>query len=165
MSQNIRLTIFSVVVILNLACNKKDFLDDKPTSNLVQPSTLSDIQAMLDYIDYSNIGGMNQTPATADLCSDIFYMTTTIWQSRNAIEKNAYVWENDIWGGQSGIGDWNIPYKQIFTANLVLEELNKILPNSSSQSTWNYVKAQALFHRAYAFYHLSQIFCPVFDSL
>jgi hypothetical protein len=153
-----RLAGILATIALLPACSKDNFLDTKPSSNLVVPSTLSDFQAILD-----NDGVMSQTPGLGEVSADNYYLTYAFWQGLDSKEQNAYTWAADIYQGQGGVDDWNIPYKQVFYANIVLDGL----PNVSKDSNlvmWETVKGEALFLRAYAFFNLAQIFAPVYDS-
>jgi len=143
-----------------LSCHKKDFLNEKPSSDLFVPSTLQDFQALLD-----NYTVMSETPVLGELSADNFYITSVdYWQTLSLKERNAYIWAQDIYGGIGNIGDWNLPYQQVFYANVVLEGINKVAITSSNTQQWNTIKGWALFVRAYAFYNLAQVFAPVYDS-
>jgi hypothetical protein len=63
------------------------------------------------------------------------------------------------------VQDWDIPYSQVFYANVVLEGLEKIMPDSSSQVQWNTLEGEALFTRAFAFFNLAELFAPPYDSV
>jgi len=152
--------LFALSVLIIVACNKNAFLNAKPTSNLVVPSTLTDFQALLD-----NYNIMAETPALGELSSDEYYLTDDFWQSLSLKkEQNAYVWAEDVYQGQGNVADWNLPYQQVFYANVVLEGLEKVHPTPEQQTDYNALKGAALFIRAYAFYNLAQIFAPIYDS-
>jgi hypothetical protein len=142
-----------------LSCNKS-FLDESPSSELFVPSTLEDFQALLD-----NEKIMNETPTLGELCADNFYISQTTWSALNLPkEKNAYVWESDIFKGQGDIPDWNVPYRQVFYANIVLDGLPKVDVTNSNEENWKAIKGAALFARAHAFYQVAQLFAPVYSS-
>lgn len=142
------------------SCGKSSFLDKKPNSDLVIPSTLADFQALLD-----NTGVMNVTPALGELSADNLYLDYSFWLPLDAKEHNAYIWAPDIFNGQGNVDDWDLPYEQVFYANVVLEGLPKVMVDSSNQQDWNALKGAALFMRAYAFYNVAQIFAPAYDSM
>jgi hypothetical protein len=141
------------------SCSKNHFLDKKPNSDIITPSTLSDFQALLD-----NTGVMGVTPALGELSADNFYLDYSFWLPLDAKQHNAYIWAPDIFNGQGNVDDWNLPYQQVFYANVVLDGLPKMRPDSSNQQDWNALKGAALFMRAYAFYNVAQIFAPAYDS-
>jgi hypothetical protein len=73
-------------------------------------------------------------------------------------ERNSYIWAKDIFAGQPG-ADWNIPYQQVFYANLVLDGLKNIPADSAA-----ILRGEALFHRAFAFYNLAQEFAAPYHA-
>ena len=140
---------------------KKDFLDKKPSTDLVVPSTLGDFRALLD-----NENVMGQTPGLGELSSDDYYLNYIYWKTKTSTkEHNAYVWAKDIYEGQNNVDDWDLPYQQVFYANVVLEGLQRITADSGGDAQeWRALKGTAFFTRAYAFYNLAQVFGPVYDS-
>src|SRR5688572_12123528 len=84
-----------ILVSALLSCNKKKFLDEKPDSQFVTPSTLHDFRALLN-----NERVMSETPVLGELSSDNYYMSGNFWQNLNTKEKNAYVWAKDIYHGE-----------------------------------------------------------------
>jgi hypothetical protein len=144
---------------LMISCNKNNFLNKKPSSDLVVPSTLMDFQALLD-----NDLVMQETPELGELSTDDFYLDSGVWQNLDVKEHNAYVWASDIYGGQGGVEDWDDPYQQVFYANVVLDGLPNVMVNSSNAQMWNSLQGTAYFIRAYAFYNLAQLFAPVYNS-
>jgi len=141
------------------SCHKQDFLGKNPNSTLIVPTTLSDFQSLLD-----NDQVMNQVPALGDLSADNYYMSDDLWPTVGTRVENAYIWKPDIFGGQGSDEDWNIPYQQVYYANVVLDGLEKVKTDNSNLATWNNVKGQALFTRAFAFYNIAQLFAPTYDD-
>ena len=144
-----------------LSCSKSSFLDKKPNTDFIIPTTLPDFQALLD-----NDAVMGRTSALGELSADNLYLRDTFWQGLDAKEHNAYIWApGDIFNGQGQQDDWDLPYEQVFYANVVLEGLAKVKVDSTNVQDWNALKGAALFMRAFAFYNLAQDFAPVYDSL
>ena len=104
------------------------------------------------------------TPSLGDASSDNYYMTSSYYQGLSIQIQNVYTWASDVYQGQTKIPDWNSLYTQILYANLVLEGLNNVSVNSTTQQTLNSIRGGALFYRANAFFNLTQCFAPVFDS-
>ena len=139
-------------------CNKKDFLNEKPSSDVFVPSTLSDFQALLD-----DETVMAETPVLGEVSADNYYLNYTYWVPLDTKEHNAYIWAPEIYGGVGNVGDWNYPYEQVFYANVVLAGIDKVtITNNIGQ--WKAVKGSAFFLRAYAFYNVSQVFAPAYDD-
>jgi len=147
-----------VLAGLGAACNKQHFLDKKPSTTLLVPSTLSDFQALMD-----NVKIFNVVPVLGEASADNYYLSDPAWLALTVRENNAYVWARDIFGGQGAQQDWNIPYQQVFYANVVLDGL-KGTKSQDSVMQWNALEGAALFARAFAFYNLAQLFAPVYDN-
>jgi hypothetical protein len=119
-------------------CNKKDFLDKQPTTNLSIPSTLSDFQALLD----SDL--MNQTPVLGELSADNYYLISSFWQFLNSKERNSHIWATEIYEGLANVEDWNLPYKQVLYANIVLDGMPKIAITNDNQQQWNHIDRKSV---------------------
>ena len=134
----------------------KNFLDAKPASTLSVPTTLSDFQTLLD-----NTNVFNLVPTMGEASTDDYFFTPNFYQTLNIRQQNTFIWAPDIFEGQGSQLDWNMPYQQVFYANVVLDGLGS-KPQTDSVNEWNTVEGEALFARAFAFYNLSQIFAPVY---
>lgn len=140
-----------------LSCKKGEFLDKKPATNLVTPTSLSDYQGILENTNVMNLtGGLNQ------LSADEYYVADADWASGLTTERNAYIWAKDIYGGDVAIADWNRLYTQVFYANSVIDGLSKSGFLSTAQG--QYLQGWALFARAYAFYDLTRTFCKAYNG-
>ena len=138
---------------------KKAFLDKRPNTAQVVPSTLSDYQQLLD-----NTAVTTSTPLLGEVSADNFYLPYNTWQALDSRERNAYMWGSDIYEGQGLVDDWDVPYQQVFYANIVLEGLSNIPVTMANQQQWDNEEGSALFLRAYAFYQVAQLFAPPYDS-
>jgi len=154
--------IFLFLSLIMIGCKKEtnNFLNAKPSSNIEIPTTLDDFQALLD----NDNGNMNRAPELDEISADDYYVAYFAYTSiYDQFERNAYIWDKDIFDGQGNITDYNVPYSQVLAANVVLSGLNNIAATASNQVYWNKVKGIALFMRAYAFYNVAQCFAPVYD--
>lgn len=138
------------------ACSKADFLDKKPSTNIVIPSTLNDFQRLLD-----NTNVLPFTGGLAQISADEYVVDMGIYNGASATERNAYIWSQDLYGGDQNVRSWNDQYAGVFVANNVLSELNKSDSVNSSQG--RFIKGWALFSRAFAFYDLARSFCRGYD--
>lgn len=75
---------------------------------------------------------------------------------------NAYQWKSDPYEGDEGSG-WNSAYQRILYANMALD-VEKINPSIGEREAWNSVKGSALFHRAWNYYQLAQLFCKPYNK-
>jgi len=142
----------NTLVILSVAfassCSK-GFLDDKPSSNLVVPTTLKDFTAILD-----NESVLNITNALTQISTDEIYIPNQddYLSLPTITERNAYIWNKDIFEGQTRNPDWNQLYQSVYYANSVLAELQKN-PLKTTIAGQN-IEGWARFIRAHAFFDL-----------
>ena len=112
--------------ILFTSCSK--WLDEKSNLSDVTPSNLKDYQALLD----NSLVMTESFASLGQVGSDNYYITYDRWQALNTkTQQNAYIWNNDIYEGESG-GDWPDLYKKVVYSNIVLEGLEKITKTSSN---------------------------------
>jgi len=143
-----------------MGCNKKKaFLDEKPSTDVFIPKTITDLQAILDNDLY-----LNEIPELGTLSGDEYYMMPDFWETLGAKEQNSYIWASDIFEGQGKVADWNLPYKQVFYANVVLEEIGKGNVINASRQELDNVQGAALFVRSFAFYNIAQHFAGIYDD-
>lgn len=152
LSRVVVLPICLLTLSMTLSSCKKSFLDKKPDQSLLVPKTLADFKAILD-----DNNTMNQSPYLPAVSTDDIYTTDAGFESAAPMIKNSYLWASDIYQ-EATVYDWNIPYQQVFNANIVLDGLKKLHPGSAEQQLYNTIKGRALFHRAFAFYNLAQEF-------
>lgn len=156
-SQRLSYILFTLLIISG--CDKADFLDTKPSSSILEPKTISDFQQLLE----DNAFTMNYTGALAQMGADDYYVSDADYETATITERNSYIWAKDIYGGEVAIPDWDKLYKQVFTANVVLDGLSNNKLDETSDGL--YLKGWALFCRAYAFYDLTRTFCKPYDEM
>ncbi len=134
----------------------KKYLDAKPDATLATPSSLQDLQELMDYY------GINtQFPNGTEILADNYYLSYTDWQAiRRINQRDYYIWQPDANNDQ----EWNQPYTNIFNCNLALESLPKITYDSSQVTEANNIKGTALFIRASYFYSLAQLFAKAYNK-
>lgn len=130
----------------------KKFLDAKSVQTLSTPSTVNDLQAILD-------NPTNRGMIYANSGSDEFYLTSNDWLGLGEFNKDGYVWaanfENNF--------DWSIQYNLIFYANTVLYNL-PLIKETGSNEALNAIKGSALFYRGYSFYNIAQLYASQYDA-
>lgn len=151
---------FITGMLITSGC-KKDWLDAKPNKNLVVPTSLSDMQGMLDNTTFVFNNGQ---PALGEIGCDDYYVLYNDWQGLYTnTERNAYIWAKEIYNGES-VTDWMLPYQRIFYENYILENIDNVPVDSTNKSEWNNVKGSALFCRSFDFYSLADIFAKPYDA-
>lgn len=143
------------IILLLTACNR--YLDEKPVKTKVVPSTLADIQALLD-----NYGIMNaSSPVLANLVCDDYYLETATYNSRPEADRLNHIWEKNTTFPAS----WTRPYQGIiYYANVALDFCAKLKVNREDQPLKEQIVASALFYRAFAFLQLAQLYCRPYSE-
>lgn len=152
--------IASMFVTLSvLGCS--GYLDEKPSSGLTIPAKVQEFRNLLD-----NMGVMNITNPLPQLSADEYFIKDEkIYDALNTLtEKNAYLWNRDVYGGELNFQGWNVPYSAIFYVNNVLSGLEKIKDDVADRQEWNAVYGSAFFYRAYAYFDLVRNFCEVYNE-
>lgn len=146
--------------LLQSSCGR-EFLDEKRDKKQVTPSTISDFQAMMDYLSIMNVNSCHELGVIG---ADEYSVSDDRWSLlRDPYQKNAYIWADEVYEDRD-LGDWNEAYFRILYANMALEGLRKISPLASEMNVRNNVMGQALFFRAINFYQVAQQFCKPFDQ-
>ena len=146
-----------VIVSLQVSCSK--YLDKKTSTNVAVPSTLDDLQAVLD--DQSANGRSGQFP---EFVADNYYVNTSTWTNLSEDLRNNYIWaSNAVITTNYGIS-WGNPYSAIYEANFVLDQFPTIDYSEADVAKANNIKGTALFYRAFMFYGLAQVFCKPYTS-
>lgn len=158
-----RVLIFFLAAAVCCSCGR-EFLDEKPTARQRVPSTLADYLGLMD-----NTGVMNATShALGMMGSDEYFVDDGVYGTfpvgvNYNYQKRAYTWEREIFeGNEVQLLDWNEGYKRILWANLALEGAEK-LKDQGAAGEVDLLRGIALFHRAWNYYNLAQLFCAVYD--
>lgn len=150
--------IAAILLVFAYGC-KKDFLDAKTDKSLIVPETLLDFSALLDNTSIMN----RSSPSSGQIASDEIWLDDATLASLNQSEKDAYSWGNRV-NDYYEINDWSMPYVAVFYSNVVLDGVNKISRSPSDALLYDRIKGSALFFRAFSFYHLAQLFSPVYTD-
>lgn len=151
--------LIAVTLFFITGCGK-GFLEQKPNTDIIIPATLEDLQQLLDFTE------LNGTSALPQLsCDDYFIISEQDWLgSFTATERHAYIWDEDVFGGEINRREWNVQYRSIFYANGILSQLGNIKVNDDNLSQYNCIKGQAYFVRAFSFFDLAINFAPAYDG-
>ncbi|NTE22212.1 RagB/SusD family nutrient uptake outer membrane protein [Agrobacterium tumefaciens] len=149
-----------IAMVISMVSCKKEFLSEKPSSNLNVPSSLDELRLLL-----INPVDIRKSPSLGELSSDDYYMTRAEWSGQFLpYFSNAYVWKADIYEGADNVNDWNLPYTQVLYANVVLQQLKAITRSGTNAAVYDELKGAALFMRAWSFFDLAQVFAPPYDA-
>lgn len=150
--------ILLMLLCLSASACKKQWLDAKSDISRIVPVTIEDMRLLLNHNKF-NTSYMAITEGSAD---DI-YLTDAAFNGGSLLHRSAYTWEPDIFPGNSTVNQWDLNYNQIFTANVVLEGLDKIIPAGDKLADWKDIKGRALFFRARAFNELLVLFTKPYN--
>lgn len=152
---------------LAVACKKADFLGEKPDQRIAEPTTIAQLQAILDndYIMNGNIGrSRGVDPSLLIAGSDDSYFPSAALEAVSLTDpyyRNLYTFKD-----QPNASDdtWDILYQAIFYANVALDGIRHIGRTEENQVAHDLVKGSALFFRARYFYQLAQLYAPPYDA-
>lgn len=146
------------------ACKKQDdFLDVIPNTSLKVPSTLSDLELMLMSEGLFNASD----PGYGVIYAEKTFVTDAYYGSLASQFQAAYTWAKDMQLNQTfDLPDWSYPYKQVLTANIVLDALDKMKLSSAADKTQaNVLRGTALFFRSWSFFNIAKEFTQPYDSV
>ena len=146
---------FFLIFVL-FSCNSVDYLDAKPQKSLLVPSTLKDLEALLNNSNsIMNRAGYLSLSADGDFIIDESYLPYVDEPTRIN-----YMWLDET---TSWIGDWDYAYQQTFYANVVLQLLED-MHEKEDITLANELKGRALFYRAWALHLIAQQFAGVYSK-
>src|SRR5690606_23741272 len=142
-------TLASCVVLLSLFLGGCDsFLEEKPDKGLAIPTSIKDLQAILDARTNNE-----SYPVSGAMAVDDYYLSSTDWNALADMNVRLnYIWEKD----DSDMADWRSSYRTVFNANVVIDHLDKVTYDDVAEL--RAIEGSARFFRAFALFHLSQIF-------
>lgn len=147
------------LAVFNVSC-MQEWLDVKPDKRLVVPKKISDFRAILNNTGVMNAG---MVPALGEIGTDDYVLDDARY---NAIpqfwEKNAYLWQNEIFIDNEGSTNWSTGYGVIYHSNLVLDGLRDLVSEEYDRKDYDEVAGMAYFFRALAYYQLAQVFCKAY---
>jgi tetratricopeptide (TPR) repeat protein len=144
------------IALYNTACKK--YLDAKPDQKLVVPTTLKDLQALLDNTSVNN----ESSPSADEASADNYYLLKANYDALSTLSQKAYGWENYDYTVYPN--DWSIIYNGIYPSNVVLSAIGNIEKTELNQADWNNAKGSALFFRSQGFLRAAFIFCKSYDE-
>ncbi len=150
-------------MVLGVVSCSKDWFDVKTDKQLSIPTTLKDLQALMDNSFELN----NNCPFMGENASDLHYFSIDAISAMSGFTLNSYIWAKQqpnlkVPDWMSELNPGGGSYRKVYYTNIVLKGLEK-LSNDDDQELSN-VKGQALFFRGKAFYELAQIFVPVYST-
>lgn len=147
----------TLLIFFNIGCKK--YLDLKPDKKLAVPSTIADLQSILDNSSFMNIYSWGIGESSADN----YYLSVEDWESMSdEMDRNTYVWSDEVVGKFTN--DWSTIYKSVYFSNIVLDNIDKVALAGHDISEKYNVKGSALFFRSFYFYRIATTFSLSFDE-
>jgi len=144
----------SIAALLLLAGCKK-YLDEKSDKKLVVPSSLADLQSILDAYSKMSFG----EPGEGEVSSTDYYITDANYNSLSKDNlRRLYTWQKDYLF-ESLSNSWYFGYTSIYAANSVLDQISSVPPGAERDN----IKGQAHFFRAKQYLNLAGVFTPAYD--
>jgi hypothetical protein len=151
----LRLMAILLMAITFFSCKK--YLNEKSDKSLVVPTTLTDLQGMLDDNFYMN----SRTPGFGETSADDYFVKLSDYNSFGNFNQLAYTWRLETYTFGN---DWNFAYTAVYNVNYCLEKIDKIQKTVQNEYAWNNIKGSALFFRAYYFLLLSWEYSKAYDE-
>lgn len=143
-----------LVSLTVISCKK--FIEAKSNDALVVPSTLKDLQALLDNSRLLNM----QCPSFAEASSDDYFLPLDRYNGLPVEEQSRYTWAATDY---RFVNDWSYSYSAVYPANICLERINNVPVDAATLLAWNNIKGSALFYRAYHFQQLAAVYAKAWD--
>jgi hypothetical protein len=162
----LRVIILFLWVMDAAGCKKSTFLDANPNNSLLVPTTIQQLQELLDNDLVMNGYGQSGSPNLVEMGAGDYWVPDAILTTYfSTYYQEACVWAAVISSGSNEVIDWDLPYRRVFYANEVLTGLGKIVPTAATLQVWQTAQGGAYFFRATSFFELAQVFAPAYDSL
>ena len=150
--------IYYLILIILLfktgACKK--YLDEKPDKSLIVPTTIEDLQRILNDNFTLNVS----TCAYGEVSTDDYFLLDESYNALEDFDRKSYTWKKFDYNYPN---QWSHNYNKVYYANFCLEQVNKFYATAHDTKT-NNVKGSALFFRAFSFLNLAIDYCKAYDQ-
>lgn len=152
--------IVMLAAVAGITVSCQDFLDVKPDKRLAVPSTLADLQSLMD-----NHGTFLTVSNAGEISSDDFYITDEDYASLSSDwHRRTYAWEEDFLF-EDRSRDWSLMFANpIYYCNAVLEHLENIERTAQNWELHDRIKGSAKLIRARTLFHAALVWTPVYDA-
>lgn len=155
-SNNHIIYLMLLLIVSSLGCKK--FLEKKSDSTMIVPTTLQDLQRLLNDGPLMNY---QATPSLGESSADDYFIPATTLRNLFPGFRDLYFWN---YKELNSINDWSVCYEKVYNANLCLERIRNIQQSPSNAQLWNDIKGSALFFRAYYFLQLAWNYGNAYDK-
>lgn len=144
--------------LLLVACNS--FLEEKSDGTLVIPSTLDDLQALMDNVTPRN----GNFSSAGEVSSDDYFVPQAAYPSLPEELRRMYTWQPDFIFSITGNNDWFLCYQAVYFFSSVLMSVEGIPRTTFNAYEWDSVKGQALALRAFRYLDAVLIWGAAYDE-
>ena len=157
----------SLCILLSAAllCGCSDFLDLKPKGKEI-PTTLEQYEGIMNNTLFSNLSNVTQNPdgSTSPGSEPVYtiYMgdeLTADAESFASLDRTslaAYTYQADLFNQEDRSAEWNAPYQQIYSYNVIVNGVDEATEGSADEKLR--VLSEARVGRAYLHFLLAQFF-------
>lgn len=153
---------FTVVIALLFSSCSKQWLDEKQNIKLIVPTTLNDMDLLLN-TDLLRLDGRG---ACETACDDYEFTSSQFSSFFYDYSRNLITWKSIELPkfGSTEADEWDLAYAEIQISNIVLERLQKIERIGNNREQFDRIKGTALYHRAKENLNLAMTFCKYYDK-
>lgn len=161
MKKKISYLLLSLLIIASTSCSK-DWLEEKQDLKLIVPTTLGDLDLLMNTSIFS-YDGRGSMEASCDDFEISLEQYNSLWYD---FERKLLTWNVDEFPRLDGTytDEWDYAFTQIQSCNVTLKTLTKITRTESNAGLYDRIKGTALYHRSRAFLNLAMTFCKYYDS-
>lgn len=123
-----KIILFLCAIYLFTLSSCKKYLDAKPDKSLQVPSSVADLQALMDYGNYMN--GYNGV-SFGEASADNYYLSDDSYNQLSEENRNAYIWNNKNYSNFPN--DWAFVYNVVNVSNVVLDNIRSIPETAQNQ--------------------------------
>lgn len=138
----------------------KKFLDEKSNKSFIVPSSVSDLQALLDENQRMN----TRASSLGEVSADNYFTKQSYLDILPPQNTAAYKWDSAIFISGAPSNDWSETYDPVYYANIALEYINKFDRTPANAAGWDNVKGSALFYRAKSFLEAVWTWAAVYEE-
>lgn len=154
------LILSAIVMVLALTSCEK-FLSERNSSTFSNIYSLHDMQALMDAGNKVYIASHS---GLLEMATDNFFLGQAGYNLATDYMKAMYLWRKEpVYTLEADNSDWMNPYHIIAIMNTILDEVPLVKAYGGLDP--DHIKGTALFHRAFAYHNLAQIYCKSYDPL
>lgn len=150
------------MILLILSSCRKEWLEEKQNVKLIIPTTLNDMELLLN----EDALQLDARGASEIACDDYEFTQEQFNALYYGADRDMITWKSmeiPKYGDKES-DEWDLSYSDIQICNIVLEGLEKIQRNESNKNQFDRIKGTALYHRAKQHLNLAMTFCEYYDK-